>query len=737
MLGDLPEPRVPAPAPDRSLVLRERTAAFLVRTSSASRSRRPRARLLWPGWVLLGTGIAFAVFLIEFCSVEDDHQRHSDDRAQRRHHDPAARVRRLPDPAARDRARGRASRSRPATATSTPPRCTATRRASARRSAPPGWTATTSTSRASSTTASTSPTRRAARSTRRSTALGIDHVDLFLIHWPLPTLYDGDFVSTWKTLEEFKADGRARSIGVSNFQVAHLERLAAETETVPGGQPDRGCTRTSSTTRSARTASRTASRPRRGRRSRRATCSTIRSITAIADEVGRTPAQVVLRWHIQRGSIVFPKSTTPARIEENFPLFDFELERRPGRQDRRAGPRRGRTHRAQPRRDGLRPAKLGVADRGGPRRAGGAFEGPSPAWIPSPHRSRATLRDHGFVGRSSSPATPTTTRRAPAGTARSTAGRGRRATRPTPTTSPPPIRAARARSALPFTIRAGGHSVSGRSVRDGALCIDLRALNGVDVDPRGGSSASAAARCCGELDAATQEHGLAVPAGQISHTGVGGLTLGGGMGWLMRHHGLTIDSLLAAEVVLADGRQVRASEDEHPDLFWALRGGGGDFGVVTAFEFRAHARRADGPRRACSSTRGSRRGEALRATRALMAGRARRADDLRRADHGAAARRRSRRELQGRRALAVARGLERRPRRGRARARAAARARRRRRSTSSRRCPTSRCSRCSTRPRRTAGSTTTAMHYLPEVSDELHRRAARRASSARRRRSRT
>ena len=92
----------------------------------------------------------------------------------------------------------------------------------------------------------------------------------------------------------------------------------------------------------------------------------------------------------------------------------------------------------------------------------------------------------------------------------------------------------------------------------------------------------------GELDAATQEHGLAVPAGQISHTGVGGLTLGGGIGWLMRRHGLTIDSLRGGRGRARRRPEVRASADEHPDLFWALRGGGGDFGVVTRFEFRAH-----------------------------------------------------------------------------------------------------------------------------------------------------
>jgi FAD/FMN-containing dehydrogenase len=172
---------------------------------------------------------------------------------------------------------------------------------------------------------------------------------------------------------------------------------------------------------------------------------------------------------------------------------------------------------------------------------------------------------------------------------------------------------------LPFTIRAGGHSVSGRSVRDDALCIDLRALNSVDVDPRTGVVQVGGGALLGELDAATQDHGLAVPAGQISHTGVGGLTLGGGIGWLMRNHGLTVDSLHAAEVVLADGRTVRASADSHPDLFWALRGGGGDFGVVTRFEFRAHR---VGPTVLAGILvyPWERAREALRASRALMEG---------------------------------------------------------------------------------------------------------------------
>jgi 2,5-diketo-D-gluconate reductase A len=154
--------------------------------------------------------------------------------------------------------------------------------------------------------------------------LGMDHVDLFLIHWPLPTLYGGDFVSTWRTLEEFKADGRARSIGVSNFQVEHLERLAAETDTVPAvnqieAHPYLRNDAVRTYGESHGIATEAWSPIAKGQ------VMDDPVIGAIADEVGRTPAQVTLRWHIQRGSIVFPKSTSPARIKENMQLFDFEL----------------------------------------------------------------------------------------------------------------------------------------------------------------------------------------------------------------------------------------------------------------------------------------------------------------------------------------------------------------------------------------------------------------------------
>jgi 2,5-diketo-D-gluconate reductase A len=165
--------------------------------------------------------------------------------------------------------------------------------------------------------------RRAFEHTLR--ALGSDYVDLFLIHWPLPTLYGGDFVSTWKTLEEFKQDGRARSIGVSNFQVEHLERLAASCDVTPAvnqielhpyllndevrayGEANGILTEAWSPIA-------------------RGAVLGDPVITAIATRLERTPAQVVLRWHVQRRSIVFPKSITRARIKENFELFDFELD---------------------------------------------------------------------------------------------------------------------------------------------------------------------------------------------------------------------------------------------------------------------------------------------------------------------------------------------------------------------------------------------------------------------------
>ena len=156
------------------------------------------------------------------------------------------------------------------------------------------------------------------------TALGFDYVDLFLIHWPLPTRYGGDFVSTWHTLEEFKHDGRARSIGVSNFQVAHLKLLASEADTTPAVNqvelhPYFGNDEVRAYGREHGIVTEAWAPLARG------AVANDPDVTRIAKAVGRSAAQVVLRWHIQRGDVVFPKSVTPQRIRENLALFDFEL----------------------------------------------------------------------------------------------------------------------------------------------------------------------------------------------------------------------------------------------------------------------------------------------------------------------------------------------------------------------------------------------------------------------------
>ena len=138
---------------------------------------------------------------------------------------------------------------------------------------------------------------------------------------------------------------------------------------------------------------------------------------------------------------------------------------------------------------------------------------------------------------------------------------------------------------LPLAVRGGGHSFPGHSVCDGGLVVDMSKLTGVSVDAEARTATAQAGVLLGQLDVATQAHGLAAPAGIVTHTGLAGLTLGGGIGWLMRKFGLTIDQLLSVEMVTAGGEVVRASEGENADLFWGVRGGGGNFGVVTQFEF--------------------------------------------------------------------------------------------------------------------------------------------------------
>ncbi len=180
---------------------------------------------------------------------------------------------------------------------------------------------------------------------RTLSELGFDYVDLFLIHWPLPTLYDGDYVSTWRTLEEFKQDGRARSIGLSNFQVDHLERLAAETDTAPAvNQIELHPYLLNEEVRAYDEAHGIGTEAWSPLAKGDLLDDPV--VTEVAERVGRTPAQVVLRWHVQRGNIVFPKSVTPERIRENFEIFDFELE--PADIERIAGLDRGEAGRTGP-----------------------------------------------------------------------------------------------------------------------------------------------------------------------------------------------------------------------------------------------------------------------------------------------------------------------------------------------------------------------------------------------------